>query len=432
MRIAYIAAGAAGMYCGSCIHDNTLAAALRDKGHDVTLIPTYTPLRTDEPNVSIDHVFMGGINIYLRQKFPFFRRSPRVLDWLLDRTVLLKLAARLGSSTDPKDLGALAVSILKGEEGHQGKEMVKLVDWLVGALDPEIVQLTNSMFVGMAGPIKRKLRVPVLSALQGEDLFLEGLVEPYRSQALDVLRRRLRDVDGFIAPSTYYADFMSGYLDIPRERIHVVRLGLNLKGHGESAGSRKNGSEVIGYLARICPEKGLHLLAESFRLLCRESNPSGARLRVAGYLGKGDRPYFQEVVRKLTQAGLRDRFDYWGEVDRVRKIEFLNSIDVFSVPTIYRDPKGLSVLEAMANAVPVVQPDHGSFPELVKETGGGVLVDPGSPEALASAIQSLLKDPERRKMLGRRGQEAVFRTFSSETMAEASLAVYRQYASPSS
>ena len=57
MRIAYIAAGAANMYCGSCLHDNTLAAALQKMGHDVALIPTYTPMRTDAPSVSLDRVF---------------------------------------------------------------------------------------------------------------------------------------------------------------------------------------------------------------------------------------------------------------------------------------------------------------------------------------------------------------------------------------
>ncbi|MCB0293491.1 MAG: glycosyltransferase family 1 protein, partial [Calditrichaeota bacterium] len=65
LKIAYIAAGAAGMYCGSCARDNALATALIRKGHEVALIPTYTPLRTDEPGASIDRVFFNGINVYL-------------------------------------------------------------------------------------------------------------------------------------------------------------------------------------------------------------------------------------------------------------------------------------------------------------------------------------------------------------------------------
>ena len=78
MRLAYIAAGAGGMYCGSCMHDNTLAAALMRRGVDVALIPTYTPLRTDEESVSLDRVFYGGINVFLQEKLGLFRHHAQV------------------------------------------------------------------------------------------------------------------------------------------------------------------------------------------------------------------------------------------------------------------------------------------------------------------------------------------------------------------
>ena len=64
MRITSITAGAGGMYCGSCIRDNALAAALMATGHEVLLLPMYTPTLTDEQNVSAERVFFGGVNIY--------------------------------------------------------------------------------------------------------------------------------------------------------------------------------------------------------------------------------------------------------------------------------------------------------------------------------------------------------------------------------
>ncbi|HUG43676.1 MAG TPA: glycosyltransferase family 4 protein, partial [Acidobacteriota bacterium] len=387
--------------------------------------------RTDESSVSIDRVFLNGINVYLQQKYPFFRRTNRLLDALIDRTFLLRLVSRFASATDPKDLGALTVSILKGQDGNQKRELAKLVEWIRQEVRPEIIQLTNTMFAGMAGLLKQETKAPVLAALQGEDLFLSGLIEPYRSRALDVLRERLKDVDGFIAPSAYYAGFMSEFLEIPRNKIHVVRLGLNLQGYGQSLSKRYDGSPTIGYLARICPEKGLHVLIKAFRLLSRMPRSSDVKLKVAGYLGKRDRPYFKRLLKNLAQAGLEDRFEYLGEVDREGKMEFFNSIDVFSVPTTYHEPKGIYVLEAMASGVPVVQPRHGAFPELVESTGGGILVEPGSAESLASSIDALLQDYSQRKTLGRRGAAAVQRAYSDEGMAEASLAVYRQYLQPS-
>ena len=119
MRIAYITAGAAGMYCGSCLHDNTLAAALLELGEDVILVPTYTPLRTDEPDVSIDRVFFGGINVYLQEKLPPFRHTPWWMDRLLDNPTLLNSLSCRAGSVDPKNLGDLTVSMLRGESGNQ-------------------------------------------------------------------------------------------------------------------------------------------------------------------------------------------------------------------------------------------------------------------------------------------------------------------------
>lgn len=427
MKIAYIAAGAAGMYCGSCIHDNTLASALIRKGYEVFLVPTYTPLRTDELSVSQPSVFFGAVNVYLQEKVPLFRHTPWAVDWLLDRRWLLNWVSRFSSSTTAQDLGALTVSVLHGEEGHQSKELDKLVEWLATSVRPELVQLTNSMFLGFARRIKDRLHVPILCSLQGEDIFLEDLVEPYRTEARELLKERSQDVDGFVATSSNYADFMSDYLSVPREKIHVVPLGINLKGHGERSKQRASDNVTIGYLARICPEKGLHLLVEAFDILVGRLGQDRLRLEIAGYLGGRDHAYFEEIKARISRSNWHDRFRNWGEVDRSQKINFLNSLDILSVPTVYRDPKGLFVLEAMANEVAVVQPAHGSFPELVNATGGGLLVEPGSARVLADGLQVLVENPIERERMAQNGKQAVFEKFGDEALAENLSHVYRQY-----
>lgn len=426
MKIAYIAAGAAGMYCGTCIHDNTLAAALQAKGHEVALIPTYTPIRTDEADVSIDRIFFGGINVYLQQKSALFRHTPWLFDRLFDAPALLNGLSRFSASTNAKDLGELTVSVLQGEDGRQKKELTKLVKWLRDTYRPDIVQLTNSMFVGFAKEIKRALDVPVVCAFQGEDIFLEALIEPYKSHALDLLQARASDVDAFIAPCQYYADFMARFLDIPAERINVVKLGLNLDGHGVNQGQPTGDVPfVIGYLARICPEKGLHLLVDAFHQLTQQVDGNQIRLKAAGYLNKRDEPYFDEIVKQIETWGLTDSFEYWGEIDRPQKIQFLNSLHLLSVPTTYKESKGLYVLEALANGVPVVQPRHGAFPELIAETGGGITVDAESPDAIAAGILQLMRNKAHRRELGCAGKDAVHRAYSDGAMANETLAVYR-------
>lgn len=433
MKVAYITAGAAGMYCGSCLHDNTLAAALIRKGHDVSLIPTYTPVRTDETDVSIDRVFYGAINVYLEQKAALFRHTPWLVDRMLDSPRLLSWATNRAGPTDARNLGALTLSVLQGEDGNQSKELEKLVVWLRDELRPDVVNLTNSMFLGMARRIRRELGVPILCSLQGEDIFLDDLVEPYASRVRQALIERARDVDGFIATSRYYVDHMSELMQTPKERIHHVRLGLKLddfRGREPAAGEAGR-PFTIGYLARICPEKGLHLLVEGFRRLVEQVGRERVRLEIAGYLAQRDRDYCDGILQQMKQQGLDGIVDYRGEVDRRGKIEFLESLDVLSVPTTYAEPKGLFVLEALASGVPVVQPRHGAFPEMLEATGGGLLVEPDSPPALAEALRGLMDDPARRAELGRKGREAVHRDYSDDVMAEATLAIYRRYVAAS-
>src|SRR4029450_13110949 len=133
MKILSITAGAAGMYCGSCSRDNALAVELLARGHDVTLLPLYTPTTTDEANVSRGQVLFGGISIYLQQNLALFRKTPPLLDRLCDSPRLIAAVAGRSISTDPKLLGSLTVSMLRGRRGVLRKEFDKLLEWLAGA-----------------------------------------------------------------------------------------------------------------------------------------------------------------------------------------------------------------------------------------------------------------------------------------------------------
>ncbi len=123
---------------------------------------------------------------------------------------------------------------------------------------------------------------------------------------------------------------------------------------------------------------------------------------------------------------LRSRYQYLGSVDRAGKQAMLSQLDVFSVPAVYREPKGLYVLEALAAGAPVVLPNHGAFPELVAATGGGQLVPPDDPLALATALHQLLCTPAHRAQLSRTGQQSVLTQFHAQAMAQQTLEVLRQ------
>ncbi len=427
MRIAYISAGAGGMFCGSCLHDNTLAAALTALGHEALLIPCYTPLHTDEPDVSTRQVFLGGINAYLQQKLSLFRYTPRFLDRLLDAPALLRWASRFAVRTQAQELADLAISVLRGEHGRQRKEIARLVDWLADDLKPDVVLFSNVLLSGIVHPLRGRLRAPVLATLQGDDVFLDALPAESRAVALDLVSEHCREIDGFIATSGYYADFMADYLGIPRDKVDVVYPGLNLNGYGGPRPERGGEPFTVGYFARICPEKGLHNLVEAFCRLRRGADAPPARLHVSGWLGDNQRAYLEDQRAHLRQQGLIGDFVHVESPDHASKVRFLQSVDVLSVPTTYREPKGLYVLEALASGVPVVQPRHGSFPELIDATGGGLLVEPGDADDLARGLRRLADDAAEREKLGRRGKEAVFAQFHARAMAEAALAVLERH-----
>ena len=424
MRILYITAGAAQMYCGSCLRDNALATELLGRGHDVVLVPLYTPTLTDEPNVSRGRVFFGGISVYLEQHSALFRKTPRLLDRLWDSKLALKLATRGSIATSPRLLGELTVSMLKGEEGNQRKELEKMLDWLAHEPPFDLVSLPNTLLIGLAKPLREALGRPVVCTMQGEDLFLEGLPEPYRAESLRLIGESVRHVERFVAVSRYYAGFMPGYLGIPAEKTSVVPLGINLKGYEKRPGREPSRPFTVGYFARVAPEKGLHLLAEAYARMREGGRGGEARLEVAGYLGAEHREYLQGVERRMREAGLAEEFKYRGVLDREGKIEFLRGLDVLSVPAGYDEPKGLFLLEAMACGVPVVQPRRGAFTEVVERTRGGLLVEPDDAESLAEGLLRVKNDPALADELSRNAFEQVRRHYSVARMADRALEVY--------
>ena len=427
VRLAYLTAGAAGMYCGSCLRDNSLVTALNRRGGDATLVPTYTPIRTDEPDESIDQVFLGGLNVYLQQRLPLMRYLPGIFDRWLDHPWLIRQVAKDGAPPDPRFLGQLTLSMLRGSGGNQRKEVRRLTTWLQQDLRPNVINLSNMLIAGCVPTLRREIGVPIVVTLQGDDVFLEGLPPEFRRQAIDQIRRLVADVDAFIAFNRFYADFMSDYFDIPPEKIHVVQLGIQLNDYRQfdARGATMGRPPTIGYLARLAPEKGLHTLIDAFVDLRQNRNLRDIRLRIAGWLGQPHTDYAEQQLRRLDEAGLAGAYDYMGAVDRAQKLEFLSSIDVLSVPTDFQDPKGIYVLESLAAGVPCVQPDHGAFPELLGSTRGGVLVPPRSAPHLADAIADLLENPDRAREVGRVGRARVFERHGAEHMADATLKLYK-------
>jgi glycosyltransferase involved in cell wall biosynthesis len=418
LRMVQLTPGAGKMFCGACLRDNALVTALRHQGHSVVMAPMYLPLTLDEDDQTAGTpIFFSGINVFLDQQSALFRKSPGWLHRLLASPSLLRLAAGAAGKTRAEELGPLTISMLRGEEGLQARELDDLIAWL-RLEKPEVVCLSNALLVGMARRIRAEVRAPVICSLQGEDYFLDGLPEPHRAAAWRVAAERAADVDLFIAPSRYYAQFMADRLKIAPERMKVLVNGIKLDGYEVTAPpGGKASPPVLGYFARMCREKGLDQLIGAFLRLKKRDGLSKLKLRVGGSCGPTDQVIVDQLRGTLADHNFLGDAEFCPNLSRADKLDFLRSLTVFSVPARHPEAFGLYVIEALASGVPVVQPDHGGFSELVAATRGGRLFPAGHEEALADAIEALLRTPEQAQAMGEAGRAAVRERFTAEAMA---------------
>ena len=389
MRLVQLTPGTGNFYCGSCLRDSALVRGLRHCGHEALMVPLYLPLLLDEPSASNGTpIFLSGLSVYLSGKFPV----PGWLDRVLSAPPLLRLAAGLVSMTSPRQLGESTIAMLQPNAAH--RELGRLIGWLHSQPKPDVICLSNSLLTGLALRLKREFDVPIVCTLQGEDSFLDALPESHRQQAWELLAERCAGIDHFIAVSHYFAEVMTKRLNLPAGRVSVIHTGIAVEVFRPSDTS----PPVIGFLARMHPTKGLDPLVEAFLRL----KTPGARLRVAGAMTRQDQRFVSALRRRLG-----DRAEFLPNLDRAAKADFMRSLAVFSVPATYGEAFGMYVLEAQAAGVPIVQPRHGAFPEVLAATGGGLLCEPNQPAALAAALDELLGDPARARRLGTAGREAV-------------------------
>jgi glycosyltransferase involved in cell wall biosynthesis len=279
-----------------------------------------------------------------------------------------------------------------------------------------VICLSNVLLAGMARRLRQRLKVPVICTLAGEDAFVDSLPAPQRDASWSLLRERSADIDGFIPVSRYYGDVMRKRLELPENKIHVIHNGIDLSGYAQAPS--KPEKPTIGYLARVGPEKGLRTLVEAFKILRKRNKVPSARLRVAGGVSPNDEKFVEELRAGFAREGLARDVDFLPNISREEKIRFLQSLSVFSVPATYGEAFGLYLLEALACGVPVVQPDHAAFPELIAATAGGVLCKPEDAGNLAQKLEELLLDEPRRAALGEAGRRKVVEYYHTDRLAK--------------
>lgn len=400
MKIAVITAGGAGMFCGSCMQDNTLVRALRLAGEDAVLVPTYTPIRVDEENVSTKRVFLGGINVYLDSAIPGWQRLPRFMTRWLNRPAVIGWLAKFGNNTDASKLGSLTLDMLKGNHGPQRGEVREFVDFLCDELQPDVILFSNALLSGVLSELRPRFKGKILCLLQGDDIFLEDLSDRWKKPVFDQLRENCNVFDGFLTHSRYYSEFMSSYLNLPADKFRQIPLTIDSQdvdvkesGPASESVATTDGRFRIGYFARICPQKGVQNLLAAARQILSQNDE--IEIAIAGFLPEQHRVWFERLLSEATTE-FPGRIHWLGSpAERTEKFRIISEFNVMCVPTDYHEPKGLYVLEAALMGVSSVVPHHGAFPEVVAAIGGGTTYDAESHAGLTNAILTIAGNKER-------------------------------------
>jgi glycosyltransferase involved in cell wall biosynthesis len=271
--------------------------------------------------------------------------------------------------------------------------------------------------VGIARRIREITNAAVWCTLHGEDTFLDALPESHRGLCWQEVVNRSKHVDGFIAVSRTYRDIMVERACLDPARVHVVHNGIDTDIYKPAPHATGN---VIGYLARQCYGKGLHLLVDAF-IACKKSRPD-ATLVVVGTKTAADDSYVSAIQQRLKDAGCASSVSFHDNVTLDEKVRLLQQMDVLSVPALYGESFGLYVVEALGCGIPVVAPKHGAFPELAAETGGIALFDQDVDGDYERVLLDVLSD--KGNDLAEAGRAAVLAKFSTQSMAAGVVAAF--------
>jgi glycosyltransferase involved in cell wall biosynthesis len=407
------------------MRDNELIKTLKELKNDVWMVPLYLPLSVETSGVIGDTpVFYGAINIYLKEKIPWYRHAPIWLEKILDSESMLKMAARKSGSTRASGLEEMTLSMLEGENGRQATELDHLIHFLETDLKPDVVHLSNALLLGLARRLKQDLKIPVICSLQDENEWIDPMSKKYQEKVWAKMGERAVDVDAFIAASQYFAKKSQTMMDIPEDKMHVVYGGIDLSKYEQAPHAFQ--PPVIGYLCRMSEYFGLGIIVEAFIQLKKSGKYRDLKLSLMGGYTGDDKPFVKKMIKKLTKEGVIDDVRIYESFDIEHRLEFLKSLSLLSVPVPGGEAFGAYQVESLASGVPIVQPNVGGYPEFIESTGGGILYEPNDPTHLAEALSSMLDDPDRIREMGKKGREVVMGRFSMQNMAINILDVYNK------
>jgi len=425
MKIVNIVPGFGGtFYCGNCLRDSAYVKSLKASGHEAITLPLYLPLTSKDyaPENDIP-VFYGAVSIYLKQNFKVFRGMPKWLESFFNSPPILRYAAKKSSSTRATGLEDMTISMLKGSEGFQKEELEELIYFLKHHEKPDVVHLSNALLLGLAKRIKEELKIPVVCSLQDEDVWVDVMDEPYRSQIWKLMGEKALDTDALIAVSDFFAEKMKQKMSIPDAKLHVVHIGVDPSKYTVKSPNLE--MPTIGYLSRMNAENGFEILVDAFIKLKENPKFSNSRLKVTGGKTGDDEKFIRQQVDKLKRKGFQNDIEFVEDFRTEVLGDFFEGLTLLSVPVLEGEAFGLYQLESLASGIPIVQPALGAFPEVVGTTGGGAIYQPNTADALTRKFVEVLSNPDLVLQMSQNGRKAVEEKFNTSILIQKMIGIYK-------
>lgn len=424
MKIVQIIPGSGGsFYCGNCLRDDKFYESLKRLGHDVIKIPMYLPLfANDQPEMKEVPVFYGAVSLYLKQQFPLFRKFPKAFDRLMNSAPMLRMAAKQSGSTDAGGLEDMTISMLKGEEGNQSAELEEMVSWIENHYKPDVVHISNALLLGLAKQMKERLKVPILCSLQDEDVWVDAMDEESSLKVWALMAEKAKDVDAFIAVSDYFADLSMQKMNLPKEKVHRVHLGVLPENYRYKNSTEKK--RTIGYISRMCYGNGLDILIDAFVRLKKKPEFEDVNLILTGGSTGADKKYIKSIRKTIRQAGLEQTIEFVDKFDDEDRLAFFDRVSVLSVPVRKGEAFGIYLTEAMASGIPIVQPKLGAFPEIVESSKGGMIYENNTAAELQEKLEMVLSKDFDLKRLSEQARVGVESNFNIQMQSEKLVEIY--------
>ena len=293
---------------------------------------------------------------------------------------------------------------------------------LVRELAPDVVHAMHLTSYGFLAALAGGR--PLLVSVWGTDVLEAPTLTPFHHW---LTRYALARADVITATGLHLATETTRYTP-PHTPVTVVPYGVDIESFRPADPPREHGERiVIGAAGRLSPEKGLTYLIDAFATL-KQRHGERVRLRIAG-----EGPERGRLEAQARRLGIEDAVEFTGWLQHPAQApgpgpglpEFLQSLDVFAMPSIW-EGFGVAAAEASSAGLPVVATDVYGIPDVVRHNLTGLLVQPRDPGALAAALSGLVDDPDRRAALGVAGREYVTSHYDWRVNAAQMDAIYDQ------